>query len=180
MRDPPAAVISDRNAAVWLALHQNPLGNYVVRHYLPLWRNLWLPAMNARVAGPFEWVVPADGTYRVVAARALLGHPWFTRPLTFSLPSPEVDMDALRSDVALRVIHNGRETASPLALKRGDSLAVVTSEPAAVFVTPLGKGLWFRQPPPGVTLDSEAARRTHLPVFRRLVSAPTPTSSARP
>src|SRR5712691_2493944 len=46
--DPPRAVITDRNAAVWLAQHPD-LGTFVVHHYVPLWRNLWLPGLSARL-----------------------------------------------------------------------------------------------------------------------------------
>ena len=72
--DPPAAVITDRNCAVWLA--QNPqLGVFVVHHYLPLWRNLWLPGLSGVTSAkdrPLMWSVPADGDYRVVASPALV------------------------------------------------------------------------------------------------------------
>ncbi|MGZ8710938.1 MAG: hypothetical protein ACXW28_12010, partial [Thermoanaerobaculia bacterium] len=66
--DPPAAVITDRNAAVWLASSPQPAG-YVVRHYVPLLRNLWMPGMSARIepGGRAEWVVPAHGRYRLFA-----------------------------------------------------------------------------------------------------------------
>ncbi len=191
MRDPPGAVITDRNSAVWLARNQNPLGAYVVHHYLPLWRNLWLPGMSARVSGPFEWSVPFDGTYRIIASRELARHPWFDRPLAYSTSNPEIDLGTPRSDVEVSWLLNGQAVTpqnGELKVKRGDSLVAVTRERAGVFVVRGDDRVWFRQPPAGVTLDSEAGRVTHIPTFRRIpslslgtgLSAPTPTSSASP
>src|SRR3712207_7792527 len=42
------------------------LGTYVVRHYLPWYRNLLLPAMSARLepGSSASWTAPADGVYR--------------------------------------------------------------------------------------------------------------------
>src|SRR5207302_9434069 len=82
--DPPAAIITDHNAYVWLTLHPS-LASFATAHYLPYWRNLWVPAMSARLkAGEFaDWIVPATGRYRIYASNALATHPWFTNPLAY-------------------------------------------------------------------------------------------------
>ncbi len=170
-RDPPAAVITDRNAAVWLAINQVPLGAYVVHHYMPLWRNLWLPGMSARVDGPFEWAVPFDGAYRVISLRSLARHPWFDHPLAYAIAKPEIDLGSPRSDVEMEWVLNGQPVVPEngvLKLQKDDSLIAIAREPVGVFLVRDEDRLWFRQPPPGVTLDSEAARVTHIPTFRRV------------
>ena len=48
LSDPPAALITDRNAAVWIGREDPQLGAYVIRHYMPLWRNLLLASMLIR------------------------------------------------------------------------------------------------------------------------------------
>ena len=186
--DPPAAVITDRNCAVWLA--QNPeLGVHVVRHYLPLWRNLWLPGLSGitgRGDKPLVWSVPADGDYRVIASPALVAHPWFHHPLAYRVSERtelRVDNPSAISNVIWYI--NNRPAAplkGILKLRRRDVLTLIalTPERIAVFLVPGQEPVWFRQPPAGVTLDSEGPRVTHVPDWQLLVSAPIPTSSASP
>ncbi len=173
--DPPQAVITDRNCAVWLAMHPD-LGSYVVRHYVPLWRNLWLPGLNARLdpAHPSaQWYAPADGDYRLIASPTLADHPWFAHPFAYRVAKPEVsatDPTAI-ADVVWYV--NQQPAAifrGKLHLKKGDIVNVISlvREPIGLFLLPGNEPLWFKQPPPGVTLDSEGPRVTHVPDLRLL------------
>ncbi|HSP14830.1 MAG TPA: hypothetical protein VLV78_08770 [Thermoanaerobaculia bacterium] len=176
--DPPAAVITDRNAAVWLAQHPD-LGSMVVRHYLPLWRNLWLPALSARLEpghAVAEWYGPVDGDYRLVASLALAEHPWFAHPLAYRVSEPtELHADH-PSAIADVIWYVNRRPAAPvrgvLRLRKGDVVNAVSmmGEPVGIFLVPGSEPVWFRQPPLGVTLDSEAPRVTHVPDLRLAVS----------
>src|SRR5205085_4109787 len=81
--DPPAAVIIDHYAIVWVSTVQPELAHFLMTHYLPVWRKLWVPGLSARVMPhtSMEWIVPADGAYRVIASAPLANHPWFRAPL---------------------------------------------------------------------------------------------------
>jgi hypothetical protein len=182
LTDPPAAVITDRNAAVWLAAVDPQLGVYVVRHYLPVWRNLLMPGLSTLLApgATAGWVVPADGRYRIVVAPELASHEWFRRPLAYRAGIHSGLQIVARGADRVQWHRNGSPatvTGNAIDLKRGDRLAVRSPHPVpvAVFLVPGEERLWFRQPPDGVTLDSEGPRVTHVPF-----SEPTPTSSARP
>lgn len=151
VRDPPAAIITDQNAKVWIAGDPR-LRSYVEHHYRPLWRDLWMPALSARLrAGQrAEWVAPVDGLYRIVAPRRpeLLAWTLDGRPMT---------------------------AGNAISLRKGSRLTAEASTDLSVFLVPGNETVWFRQPPRGVTLDGELPRVWHLPF-----SEPTPTSSARP
>ena len=169
--DPPAAVVLDHNAVRWMALVQPELAPYFVRHYIPVWRELWIPAMNARVPrrGRVEWIAPRDGMYRVYASAPLANHPWFRNPLlaasykgadaerlTFTLSDPgagPIRIRGVSGDVAR--FHKGQRVE-----------AVNTSDrDVAVILLPTLDRTFFRQPPPGVTLEAETTRVTHVPRF---------------
>ncbi|HUP50036.1 MAG TPA: hypothetical protein VNA04_14725 [Thermoanaerobaculia bacterium] len=178
--DPPAAVITDRNALVWLRMHPD-LAGYVVRHYLPLWRNLLLPGLSARIEPGSDalWIVPADGRYRVIVAPELAAHPWFRHPLAQRVGSDVVLEPLGAASLQWSVDGKAIEPADTIELRRGSRLTAVSAaaEPLGVFLLPGDEKVWFRQPPPDVTLDAEGPRQWHIPV---IVSAPTPISSARP
>jgi hypothetical protein len=190
--DPPRAVITDRNAAVWLA--QNPnLGAFVIHHYVPLWRNLWLPALSVRLDRDHavaEWRALMDGDYRVVASLALAEHPWFSHPLAYRVSAnTELRVDSPMT-ISNLIWYVNRRPAAPLRgvlkLRKGDIVNLVSMlpEPVGIFLLPGSERLWFRQPPPAVTLDSEAPRVTHVPDLRLLggapVSSPAPLRTAAP
>lgn len=170
MAEPPAVVVFDHNMFVWWDAVQRELAPYFVRHYIPLWRELWIPGMNVRLpAGRgYQWTVPRDGAYRVYVSRELARHPWFRAPLlaarykgldaarlTFTLPPPGPGPIRFDRDVA--------------RLRRGDRLTAFnpTGEDAAVILLPVDDRVLFRQPPPGATLEGETTRITHVPDFHR-------------
>lgn len=163
MSDPPAAVITDRNAAVWLASSPQ-LAGYVVRHYVPLLRNLWMPGMSARIepGGHAEWVVPANGRYRLFASRQFADHSWFATP--FGLHTP-VQMKADASGVSVMVNGVVADESQPIELRHGQRVHASSSSPLplGVFLVPGDETWWFRQPPPGVTIDAEGPREWHWP-----------------
>jgi hypothetical protein len=168
-RDPPAAVVAEHNVQIWLANVQRELLPYFAHHYIPVWRELWLPAMNARLGpgGSYEWTVPRDGNYRVYVSPALARHPWFRTPLgvvsykradadrlTVTLPPPGAGAIRFDRDVA--------------HLRKGERISAFnpTNEDVAVILMSTDDRVLFRQPPPGVTLEGETTRITHVPQFR--------------
>jgi hypothetical protein len=163
--DPPAAVIADHNALVWLAADRG-LQREVVRHYLPVWRNLWMPAMSARLepGQTAEWRVPADGDYRLYASPRLASHPWFRTPL---FVASYYERDAKRLELPLGTPAAHPELAWPAVtrLRKGERIAMTSraAVPLGVLLVPGRDDLLFRQPPPGATLDASAPRVTHLP-----------------
>ncbi|HEU4886663.1 MAG TPA: hypothetical protein VFV49_02170 [Thermoanaerobaculia bacterium] len=98
---PPGAIIYDYRLALYLRDFPD-LARYATKHYVPVYRNLWVPGMAliARAAlhpnplpAPGErgqsaprhiWVAPRAGTYDVWASEALLTHPWLTKPLEYA------------------------------------------------------------------------------------------------
>jgi hypothetical protein len=170
LRDPPAAVIADHNALVWLGM-QRDLQRVLVRHYLPVWRNLWIPAPNARLdpGQAVEWIVPADGDYRLFASPALAQHPWFRRPV---FVSSYHEPDAKRFEVRLgapTLASNlegiGISLAPVMRLRKGQRIGIRSraSTPIGVLLVPGRDALLFRQPPIGATLEGATSRVTHLP-----------------
>ncbi|MDQ6802393.1 MAG: DUF2029 domain-containing protein [Acidobacteriota bacterium] len=166
-RDPPDAIITDHNAYVWLGLHPQTAA-FATSHYLPVWRNLWLPGMSARLSGggSAEWIVPAAGVYRVYASEALSMHPWFRNPVpygTFESRNTRIDLARFRrADVQLTV--DGIPiAASALRLNRGQHLRVVSPRTLGILIVPAGIRTLFQQPPAGVTLDAAAPPVTHVP-----------------
>jgi hypothetical protein len=137
--DPPGAVIVDFPMRVWLASHPDHAG-YILRHYRPVWPELWLPAMNARLtrAQPTAaWIVPAGGAYDVHAPAGL-------RLMIDGVSHPA----------------SGR-----LTLRKRQRLVVAGEimQPTDVLIVPSGEALRFHRPPRGVTLDALEPPHTHVP-----------------
>ena len=157
MHEPPDAIVFDHNTLVWVATVQRELAPYFVRHYVPVWRELWMPAMNARVrAGKgVQWIVPRDGNYRVYASEALARHAWFRDPLSY----PSQTIELVPSPNPLQF---DRDVAH---LRRGERLTAVnpTTHDIGVILIPTDDRVLFRQPPPGATLEAESTRVTHVP-----------------
>lgn len=171
--DPPAAIVADHNALRWLTYVQRDLAPSLTRHYIPVWRELWVPAMNARLASgaTYEWIVPRDGAYRVYVSASLARHPWFRTPIRVSSYKRE---DASRFTVTLpapsagpvRLHVDGVPVSDPtLTLRKGQRVAAVNPSPEdlAVILLSTNDRVLFRQPPHGVTLDAETTRITHMP-----------------
>jgi hypothetical protein len=160
MSDPPAAVVFDHYALVWVATVQRELAPYLVRHYMPAWRNVWVPAMNAvvRPGQRVEWVVPRDGTYRVFASPELARHRWFRDPF----------LAYKGQELRLRSLERPPLTFSAGPTLRKGQLVSVTShgtEPLGVILLSSNDWVLFRQPPEGASLEAETTRVTHVPDF---------------
>jgi hypothetical protein len=84
---PPAAIIYSYRVFLWL--RQTPrLAAFVTHHYVPLYRDLWVPGMSALLeARPSRttWTVVRGGRYDLYASKLLAKHPWFTRPLEYGM-----------------------------------------------------------------------------------------------
>ena len=170
--DPPAAVIADHNVVQWLARDRR-LASFVTTHYLPVWRNVWVPGLSGVVApgARAAWSAPASGVYRVFASPELARHPWFRNPivagtyerddasqLTLRLPRPSAHPSLVWS-------RELRE--ATIALRKGERLEVENrgAEAIAVMLVPGRDAALFRQPVPGATLEGAAPRVTHVPDF---------------
>jgi hypothetical protein len=143
--DPPSAVISDYGARVWMATHPD-LRRYFTSHYLPVWRDLWIPAMSGIVppGRRATWIVPADGDYLVYASAELANHPWF------------------HGDAgATTLLRNG----DPVRLRRGAIYSVASSDvrPTGVFIVPASITKLFRHPLANVDIDGAPAPEWHIP-----------------
>ncbi|HVG22555.1 MAG TPA: hypothetical protein VND45_00240 [Thermoanaerobaculia bacterium] len=171
--DPPAAVVFDHYALLWTATVQRELAPYLVRHYMPVWRNLWVPAMNAvvRPGQRVEFTVPRDGVYRLYASPELARHRWFRDPLgahrgepLMLRPTPQPPI--VISGAAGFSPPNALGTLKPAApLKKGQRISVTSHAdvPLGVIMFAGDDRVLFRQPPPGVSLEAEATRVTHIP-----------------
>ncbi|HVR37759.1 MAG TPA: hypothetical protein VMU84_01590 [Thermoanaerobaculia bacterium] len=167
---PPAAVVFDRNAFVWIATVQRELAPFFVRHYLPAWRNLWIPAMNGRLApgARGEWIVPRDGDYRLIASAPLANHTWFHDPLraagidesTITLPPP-----AARGDLQWFIDGAPAHVNAVTRFRKGQHIGVISNatQPLGIILLSGNDRVLFRQPPRGVTLEAETPRITHIP-----------------
>ena len=164
--DPPAAVVFDHNTFTWVTAVQGELAPYFVRHYIPVWRELWMPGLNVRLgAGQrFTWIVPRDGAYRPYVSARLARHPWFRSPLAVAEYKRD---DASRLTVQLPAPDRGpvQFDADLAHLRKGQRLTAFnpTGEELAVFLLPSADRVLFRQPPRGATLEAETTRVTHVP-----------------
>jgi hypothetical protein len=162
--NPPAAVISDFSARLWLSRHP-AVARWILRQYLPVWRDLWLPAMSARLApgGTATWTVSADGDYRVYASSALAEHPWLHgNPLATGSFGDEGATLYLRTIKSDAMVTWSRPTEG---LRRGQTLQVWSRDPrpVGVMVVPAAETILFRQPAADVDLDGAVPPRWHVP-----------------
>lgn len=178
VRDPPAAIILDYNLLIWLAMVQPELGPYVVRHYVPLWRNLWVPGMNARLtpqSPEVAFVVPGDGAYRIHASARLARHHWFRDPIYVggytgaeaSRSEYELRNESERGTLRWSVNDVEIQPEDRIEVRRGDVVRVrhSGSQPLGLILLPTDDRRLFRQPPVGVTLEAASPRETHWPQF---------------
>ncbi|HET8798376.1 MAG TPA: hypothetical protein VFO89_11850 [Thermoanaerobaculia bacterium] len=82
---PPAAILYNLRLQRWFELFPDA-ARYATHHYVPLYRDLWLPGLSGVVppGRRAAWIVPRDGRYRLIASPALPRHPWFTNPLQYA------------------------------------------------------------------------------------------------
>lgn len=171
---PPAAILSDYATRAFFLVYMD-IGLYTVSHYLPYWRDLWLPGMSAKLipgGTAAVWIVPADGVYRVYASPRLARHVWFRQPLYWHTPlwrdarnvvTVHADEEWPATGVPLQLsvpMQNGR-----LQLKKGQRLIAVSHAgvPVGIFITPFDATELFHQPPVGVTLEASADPQWHVP-----------------
>lgn len=175
VRQPPALLVVDQYAIRWLWNVQPELRPFFIRHYMPVWRNLWVPAMNARLqpGRGAEWIVLRPGTYRLFTGSAIAAHPWFRQPLRVSSYES--------SDAARLTLRLTRAAANPallwsidqkpanvdgtVTLRKGQRLRVMNrgSQPLGVILLSGSDTILFRQPQPGASLEAASARVTHVP-----------------
>jgi len=188
LRDPPAAVIADYDVRKWLAAHR-PFGEFIVTHYLPLWREMWLPGMSARltpIAPAARWIVLADGTYDIYASTRLASHPWYRQPLDFERPlwRGVTPQSAADRDAHVDWLIDGVPAAatSPLTLHRGQTIVAISREPQPIGIMLIGSHneLAFCQPPRGTTLEASDPPRWHLPDLGALAQLALGTDSMTP
>jgi len=166
LADPPAALICDFRLYTWLK-HHPQLASIAASNYLPVWRNLWIPAMSGRVggAGSLEWIAPANGAYRVYASDALANHEWFRHPLeagTFESNLPPLDLRTI-SSVPVGCFVDGISVGTMFNAERTQKIRIQAVEGTAVMIVPATETTFFRQPPRGVTLDGVVPAVTHVP-----------------
>lgn len=167
VHDPPALVVFDHNALVWVANVQRELAPFFVRHYVPVWRNLWVPGMNAVLppGARIEWTVPRDGVYRLFASPELARHPWFRAPVyvgAYDNADPRVTL-RLPAPAPHPALEWSRDPSQPL--RKGERMAVTNGGDVVlgVFLLSGDDTVLFRQPPGGATLEAASTRVTHVP-----------------
>jgi hypothetical protein len=150
---PPAAIVHNYRTHNWMSSFPD-VAAFATTHYVPLYRNLWLPGFTASVpAGGARrsWTVVADGTYDVWASAMLAKHPWIVRPLGYGLiegadaPLMQIPLDRLplERDDRLRWSIDGVPIAAgtrTLNLRRGARLELQAAPgaPMGVLVVPHG------------------------------------------
>jgi hypothetical protein len=188
IRRPPAAVIAEFDTRRWLFLHR-PLALFITSHYLPIWREIWLPGMSAHLtpARPAaRWIVLAGGTYDVYASAALASHPWFQQPLNLEHPiwrgvaPPSATDRGARID--WRVDGLPVQPSQMLTLRRGQRIDAVSREPLPVGIMLIGarNDLAFCRPPLGVTLEASENPRWHVPDLGALIQLARGTTAIAP
>ena len=185
LRDPPGAVIADYDLRKWLAAHPRFRG-FIVAHYLPLWREIWLPGMSARVTPAVptaRWIVLADGTYDVYASTNLASHPWYRQPLNFELPLWRGVGPPTLADRGARIdwFVDGApiSATTTLTLRRGQHLDAISREPLPVGIMLINatNEVAFCQPPLGTTLEASDAPQWHVPNLGALLDIAQGTGS---
>lgn len=185
LRDPPGAVIADYDLRRWLAAHP-ALHGFVVTHYLPLWREIWLPGMSARVTPltpAARWIVVAGGTYDIYASTNLASHPWYRQPLNFELPLWRGAGPPSATDRGARIdwfVDGAPASATTtLTLRRGQRLDAISREPLPVGIMLIDakNDVAFCRPPLGTTLEASEPPRWHVPNLGALIDLTHGTDS---
>lgn len=135
-----------------------------------------MPAPSGRLASgqTATWTVLRDGEYRVYASPGLASHPWFDKPVYVGLlDRPDaarfpIRVGEPRVPEGLEIAVDGAKVelaAGRVGLRGGQKLTAkwVGDAPVGVFFLPGSDAIWFRNPPPGVTLEAAYPRVTHWP-----------------
>jgi hypothetical protein len=142
---PPAAIVYGYRLAFWFG-NDPAAATYAMRHYIPVYRDLWVPGLSARIdpARPrAAWRVPRDGVYRLHASELLAKHPWFRESLANALtigenaPLYEVPLERLppADPGGVRVTVDGVPVRPPVVtLKKGQVVRLDASWPVPVGV----------------------------------------------
>lgn len=177
VRNPPAVVVLDHSVMVWVLIVQRELAPFVARHYVPVWGDLWVPGLSARLkpnGGAIEWIVPRDGEYRLFASPELARHVWFVNPYYIAAQSDEADPQdftlvlpppAAHPQLRWWIDRRPANVGATVRLRKGQRIAAVYSGPAplGVFLVPGDDKVLFRKPPGGATLEASTSRETHIP-----------------
>lgn len=151
--DPPAAIIADYRLMLHLQLFPR-LQAYALRHYVPVYRNLWVPGLTATI-GPvpqrFIWTAPREGRYDVYVSDLLAKHRWFSRPLEYVATAgaqaplleiplkrlPPYEAASLQWKVDGRVVAAGTRV---IHLRKGSLVELIGTAPvtAGVLLVPHG------------------------------------------
>jgi hypothetical protein len=151
---PPAAILYDYRLALYLRDFPR-VAEYATKHYVPVYRNLWVPGMSAIVGSSRNiWQAPRAGTYDIYASEALLTHPWFTKPLEYAAIDgplatryviPLAQLPAIPRDALHWTVDGVPQPAvtSTLNLRAGSRVELVATfpRPAGVLLVPRGIGV---------------------------------------
>ena len=158
--NPPAAIVHNYRTHNWMRAFP-AVGAFATTHYVPLYRNLWVPGFSAAVpAGGLRarWTAVAGGTYEVWASPLLARHPWLVRPLDYGLiegpdaPLMAIPLDRLPPEPRERmqwVVDDVPVRGRTLTLRRGSrvELHAAPGAPAGVLVVPAGTRVLCVAPP---------------------------------
>lgn len=83
--NPPAAIIYNLRLQRWFEIFPQTAA-YAVTHYVPLYRDLWVPGMTMTLepGASAVWSAPAGGSFTLWPSETLLRHPWVTSPLEYA------------------------------------------------------------------------------------------------
>ena len=158
--NPPAAIVYNHRIHLWLLAFPR-LQRDVVHHYLPLYRNLWIPGMSGVVqrGTRLQWRAVAEGEYELWSSELLTRHPWLERPLDYAImngpdsAAMEIPLERLPplATGALQWRVDGQPLppgARVVHLKQGSVLEVVSAsaERAGVLAVPRGVKTLCRTP----------------------------------
>ncbi|HVE71250.1 MAG TPA: hypothetical protein VNI54_07775 [Thermoanaerobaculia bacterium] len=161
-RRPPDLIVHNYRTHNWMIAFQD-VGRFATSHYVPLYRNLWIPGFSTSVPTTglhWSWTVVKSGQYDIWVSPMLAKHPWFSRPLRYALiegpdaPLMQIPLDRLPRDVEGRVQWLVDGVAVPagartLVLREGSQLEMRAGPGAAVgvLVVPTGTRTLCMAPP---------------------------------
>lgn len=151
--NPPGAIIHDYRLGLYMQIVPD-VARYAVSHYVPVYRNLWLPGATMRI-GPgvtrVRWIAPRAGQFSVWSAAALSRHPWFNDPLRYAstrgpiaarFAIPLAQLRPLPADALEWRVDGVAQPAGvrTLELRKGSrvELTATSAEPAGVMLVPAG------------------------------------------